>query len=338
MPNVNMAEATGGLRLKAGMLTQVDAPTSNLIAGFSKSGAELALPPVSGGALASDGVPTLPPPRAFDAMQLVEKFLSLKIKMANAQAAAGMEDVRHWGELQKQQNEKIARKISDAAEKVKEAKKSSNAMRIFGWIAVALTAVAAVATGGLLAFSAAAVAIATATLTETGVMDKMTQAIVKSLVKDRGMAQDRAELCAGIITVSIVIACSLATFGASAASGGLNATTSIAAKINSQIDKVMKIAKASQHLATVAKSGEAIAVGAGAEAGLITGVLQKQATDARAETLDIRQFLATLATLQGDEIARIQKLVLSMNTMTQRVVDAIDEQSRSASIVTRHIG
>ncbi|RWG97121.1 type III secretion system translocon subunit SctE, partial [Mesorhizobium sp.] len=166
MHNVSTTEAIGAMLLKAGGLTQVGAPTGDSLVGFGKSGAELALPPVSGGAPVSDAVPTLTPPRAFDAMELAAKFLSLKMKIADAQGAADMEEVRHWGELQKQENEKIGRNIVDAAKKLRKAKKSSRAMKIFGWIAVALTAVAAAITGGVLAFSAAALAVAVGTLTE----------------------------------------------------------------------------------------------------------------------------------------------------------------------------
>ncbi|UVK49076.1 type III secretion system translocon subunit SctE (plasmid) [Mesorhizobium sp. AR07] len=334
-----MTEAIGGMLLKAGVLTQVDAPLSNFSAGFSKSGAELALPPVSGGAPASDAVPTLPPPRAFDAMELAAKFLALKMKMADGQAAAGMEDIRHRGELQKQQNEKIARNIIDAAEKLREAKKSSSAARIFGWIAVALSVVAAVVTGGIFAFSAAAVAVAVGTLTETGVIERMTQAIAKSLIEDQGMAEDCAVIWASIITALIILAPSAACMvGAGAVSGGWNAVTSIATKITSQGDKLAKIANVSQRLATAALAGEGTASAAEFCAGLVSGIFKYQATNARVETLDIRKFLGRLAQLQEDEMARIQELVVGIKTMTQRVVDAIEAQCRSASTVIRHIG
>ncbi|MBB6413997.1 type III secretion system translocon subunit SctE [Mesorhizobium sangaii] len=338
MHNVSITEPIVGMRLKARVLTQIEAPTSNFSVGFSKSGAELALPPVFVGAPASNAAPMLPPPRAFDAMELAAKFLALKVKMADAQTSAGMEDVRHRGELQRQQNEKIARKIIDAAEKLREAKKSSSAMRIFGWIAVALSVVVAVVTGGIFALSAAAVAVAVGTLTETGVMEKMTQAIAKSLIEDLGMAQGQAEIWATVITGFIILASSLASLGAGAVSGGWNAVTSIATKITSQGDKVAKIAAASQRLAMVARAGEGTASIAEFCAGTASGIIKKQATDVRAETLDIRKFLAKLAQLQEDEMARIQELVLGIKTMTQSVVDAIEEQSRSASTVIRHFG
>ncbi|RMC62478.1 type III secretion system translocon subunit SctE [Sinorhizobium meliloti] len=337
MHNVSKMKAVGRTLLEAGMLTKIDASTSNSSTGFSKSGAELALPPVSGGSPASDAVPQLPPPPAFNAMELAAKFLSLTTKMADNDVAAGMKDVRHRSELQKQQNDRIARNISAAAEKLRQAKKTSGLMRIFGWIAAALTVVAAVATGGVLAFTAAAVSVAMVAATEAGVIDKMTRAIAKSLMENQGVAQNQAKWWATFITVAVVLACSLATLGAGAGSGGWNAVTSIATKITGQSDKVAKIVMVSQRVATAARAGEGIASAAGASAGIASGVQQKQAVDAKAETLDIRKFLAKLAQLQEDEIARIQELSLGMKTMTQRVVDAMEEQSRSASIVIRHI-
>ncbi|ULJ74437.1 type III secretion system translocon subunit SctE [Rhizobium gallicum] len=311
-------------------MTQVDAQTSSSSACVSK-GTEFALPPVWGGAAASDAVPNLPAPRAFGAMELAAKFLALKMKMSAAQAAAGMDDVRHRGELQKQENDKIARNIIDAAEKLRKAKKSSKAKKIFGWIAAALGVVAAVATGGALAIPAAAMALTAVTLTETGVIDKMTQSIAKRLMKNQGMAEDQASWWATFLTVAIVLACSLATLGAGAASGGWNAATSIATKG----DKVATIVSGTQRLATV---GEVTASVAASAAAIASGVQQKQATDTQAETLDIRTFLARLAELQEDEIERIRELFLGIKTMTQRVVEVIEQQSRSESTIIRRMG
>ncbi|MER8791409.1 type III secretion system translocon subunit SctE [Mesorhizobium sp. M0983] len=335
MHNVRMTEPISGMVLESGLLTQVNA--HNISVKLGKLGAELALPPVSGGAPALDAAPTLPPPpRSFDAMELAAKFLALKIKMADAQAAGGMNDIGHRGELQKQQNEKIARNITDAAEKLRKAKKSSNILKVFGWIAVALSVVTAVVTGGVLAFSVAAVGVAVGTLTETGLIDKMTKAIAKSLIEDQGIAQEKANQLATLITCFIVLACSLATVGGATTLSGKAASTTI--KITSQSDRVVKISATSQRLATAALAGEATASLAASLAGIASGVQMRQATDARAETLDIRKFLAKLAQLQEDEMARIQELVVGIKTMTQRVVDAIEEQCRSASTVIRHIG
>lgn len=336
MHNVRMTEPISGMVLESGLLTQVNAP--NISVKLGKLGAELALPPVSGGAPALDAAPTLPPPRSFDAMELAAKFLALKIKIADAQAAAGMNDIGHRGELQKQQNEKIARNITDAAEKLRKAKKSSNILKVFGWIAVALSVVTAVVTGGVLGFSVAAVGVAVGTLTETGLIDKMTKAIAKSLIEDQGIAQDKANQLATLITCFIVLACSLATVGGATTLSGAWKAASTTIKITSQSDRVVKISATSQRLATAALAGEATASLAASLAGIASGVQMREATDARAETLDIRKFLAKLAQLQEDEMARIQELVVGIKTMTQRVVDAIEEQCRSASTVIRHIG
>ncbi|WP_292088740.1 hypothetical protein, partial [Mesorhizobium sp.] len=174
------------------------------------------------------------------------------------------------------------------------------------------------------------------TLTETGVIDKMTQAIAKSLIEDHGMAENQANWLATFTTISIVLACSLASLGTGAVSGGASAAASIATKITSQTTQVVKIVIGSQLIATAARAGEVTASLAAASAGIASGIQKKQATDAQAETLDIRKFLARLAELQEDEISRIRELIGGMNTMTQRVVDAIEEQSRAASTVIRH--
>lgn len=181
--------------------------------------------------------------------------------------------------------------------------------------------------------------MAVGTLTETGVIERMTQAIAKSLIEDQGMAEDCAVIWASIITALIILASSAACMvGAGAVSGGWNAVTSIATKITSQGDKLAKIANVSQRLATAALAGEGTASAAESCAGLVSGIFKYQATNARVETLDIRKFLGRLAQLQEDEMARIQELVVGIKTMTQRVVDAIEAQCRSASTVIRHIG
>ncbi|MBA1143903.1 MULTISPECIES: type III secretion system translocon subunit SctE [Mesorhizobium] len=332
-----MTKVIGGPLPEAGM-TQVDTQTSNSVFGSCKSVAEVTPPPVPDDAPGSDSAPTLPPPRAFAAMDMAATLLALQMKMADTEAAGSMADVRDRAKLQKLENEKIARNIIDAAQKLRKAKKSSKFKKIFGWVAVALTCVAAVATGGAFAIAAAAVAVTVGTLAETGVIDKMTQSIAKRLMEDEGMGDRQSKQWAAWITVGIVLACSLASLGAGAVSGGWSAATSVATKLTSQMGTVAKIAAAGQRLATAAQAGEAVASVGASVAAVASAAQQKQATDTQAQTLGIRKSLARLAQLQEDDIEHIRELFLGIKTMTQRVVDAIQEQTRSASIVIRNIG
>ncbi|WP_456632747.1 hypothetical protein [Bradyrhizobium sp. USDA 10063] len=297
-----------------------------------KTDANLLPQSVSGEAVASGAIPSLAAPRAFDAIDLLTTFLTLKTKMTDGQVAAGIEDARHWGEQQRQLHEKLSKSIIEAARRMAEAKKSSGIMKFFGWLAVGLTVLAAVATGGTLAVMAAAVSVGVATLIETGVIDKMTAAIVKSLEKD-GIESGEAKTLGVAITIGIMFAISVLTVGAGFASGAANGSR--AALIASNSVKAVQIG---QRVSTTARVGEAVASLGAASAGIATGVQQKEATDAQAETLDIGKFIARLRLLQSDEMDFIKQLLLDRTITTQMVAEAIESQSASNANVIRHFG
>ena len=309
-----------------GRALPLDPPTADRAPARTSPRADL--PPAADMA-AADAIPTLAAPKSFDAMDLANKLLALKMKLNDEQIAGGIADVKHQGEVRKEKNAEISKKIAEAAEKAKEAAASSGIMKAFGWIAVALTVIAAVATGGALAFAAAALAVTMATLTETGVMDKMTEAIGESLMKD-GMSEDDAKKWAMVFTVMIGIAVSLATLGAGAAAGAGQAAQAA--------DKVTKIVQMGQKIGTFARYGEAAASVAEAGAGIAAGVQSNKAANAQADAMDIKKFLAKLAQQQEDEISRIQEMALGMQKLTGRVVSVIDSQAQSASNVVRHMG
>ncbi|WP_445222867.1 type III secretion system translocon subunit SctE (plasmid) [Bradyrhizobium sp. Pa8] len=352
-------------------------PFNDSAAGLSADGhrtdVNLLPPRVSGGAATSHANPSLPPPRAFDAIDLLSTALALKTKITDGLVVAGMQDARHWGEQQRLLHEKISRSIIDAAEKLAESKKSSGIMKLFGWLAVGLTVIAAVATGGTLAVTAAAVTVGVATLVETGVVDKMTEAITKSLIKD-GMEDGAANTLAIAITIGIMLAISVLTAGTGFASGAANGsrTTAMwsrfgqaaapalrglatiaaspgtvgtaigrivaqaardAAEIASNAAKVVQI---SQRISTAARVGEAVASLGAASAGIANGVQQKEATDTQAEMLEIRSGIARLRELQSNEVDFINQLLRDKMTTTRKVAEAIEGQSYSNSDLMRH--
>ncbi|WP_445222833.1 hypothetical protein ACKWRH_45630 (plasmid) [Bradyrhizobium sp. Pa8] len=192
-------------------------PFNDSAAGLSADGhrtdVNLLPPRVSGGAATSHANPSLPPPRAFDAIDLLSTALALKTKITDGLVVAGMQDARHWGEQQRLLHEKISRSIIEAAERLAESKKSSGIIKLVGWLAVGLTVIAAVATGGTLALTAAAVTVGVATLIETGVVDKMGEEIAKSLMKD-GTEDGAAKALAVAIKSGIVLVISVLTVGA----------------------------------------------------------------------------------------------------------------------------
>ncbi|TFV29484.1 MULTISPECIES: hypothetical protein [Bradyrhizobium] len=298
-----------------------------------KTDASLLLHSVSEKAVASGSIPSLSAPRAFDAIDLLTSFLALKTKMADEQVAAGIEDVRHWGEQQRQLHEKISKSIVEAAKRSAEAKNSSGIMKFFGWLTVGLTVLAAIATGAALPVMAAAVSVGVATLVETGGVDKMTAAIVKSLEKD-GIHGDKASTLGAVITIGIIFAISVLTVGAGFASGAASGLR-IAALIPSSSVKAVQIG---QRVSTAARVGGAMASLGEAGAGIANGIQKKEATDAQAEAINISSCIARLRSLQSDEMDFIKQLLLDRTTTTQTVAEAINRQSDSNAKLVRAFG
>jgi hypothetical protein len=112
------------------------------------------------------------------------------------------------------------------------AKKSSRIMKFLGWLAVGLSIAAAVVNPGIVATVAAAVTVGVAVLNETGVVDKMTQAIAKRLMKDGDMDAAQANKVAIGITMGIILSVTVLTAGAGLMGGcgnGASAAASAAA-------------------------------------------------------------------------------------------------------------
>ncbi|MHC2375406.1 hypothetical protein ACVIQT_010103 [Bradyrhizobium diazoefficiens] len=191
------------------------------------------LPPaVSGKIVASGSIPSLAVPRALDPIELANNLLAVRVKMADRLIASGMADVRHEGELLRQQHEMIGNKIIEAANAMAKAKKSSRIMKFLGWLAVGLSIAAAVVNPGIVATVAAAVTVGVAVLNETGVVDKMTQAIAKRLMKDGDMDAAQANKVAIGITMGIILSVTVLTAGAGLMGGcgnGASAAASAAA-------------------------------------------------------------------------------------------------------------
>ena len=130
-----------------------------------------------------DSIPKLDlPTMQIDALgDVADKFLALKLKTSDQQLAGSMKDVQDRGAVMKSKNADISNKLNEAAQKIAEAEKAQAAMKALSWIAVALSILFAIFTGGVGAIVGAAVATTMAVLNETGVMTKLTDAIAKGL-------------------------------------------------------------------------------------------------------------------------------------------------------------
>ncbi|WP_404513643.1 type III secretion system translocon subunit SctE [Bradyrhizobium ottawaense] len=332
------------------------------------------LPPaVSRKIIASGSIPSLAVPRGLDPIELANNLLAVRIKMADRLIASGMADVRHEGELLRQQHETIGKKIIEAADAMAKSKKSSGIMKFLGWLAVGLSIAAAVVTGGTLATVAAAVTVGVAVLNETGVVDKMTRAIAKRLMKDGNMDAAQANKVAIGITMGIILSVTVLTAGAGLVGGAAKgvpaaamwsrlgasgasalrglaslakqpgslatvlarAMNQAASTIAETASNTTRIAQISQRVSTAARVGEAFASLGEAAAGVASGVQQKEAADAQADALDIRKRIAWMKELRNNEMDFIKQLVLDQKATTQRIAEAIESRSASDASLIR---
>lgn len=330
--------------------------------------------PVAEEMFAPGSIPSSPVPRAFDPDDLLTEFLAFKLKLADSLIASDLQDVRFRSEQQRQLHEEVGKKIIEAAHAMTRSKKSSGIMKFFGWLAVGLTVAAAVASGGTLAIVAAGVAVGVAVLNETGVVDKMTQAIAKSLMKDQAMDANSANVLAVGITIAIMFAVSALTIGAGSANlagNGLRTTGMLsrlgqagastlrglaslanrpgelgiaiarildqaASDLASAASNASKIAQIRQRVSTAARIGEGVAAMGQAAAGSASAVQAKQAADSQAEAVDIGRLLTKLSQLQSDDMDFIKNLVDDRAATIQRVAEAIESQSNSNATLIRN--
>lgn len=343
-----------GISIRSGLTTpplggvSTEKPT---VTPRSKGGPD-GTPPPSTPPREPGGIPVLAMPKVgIDALgDIAGKFLSLKLQTSDDQMKSEMGAIKDQGKVLKSKNDEISRKLQEAAEKAAEAEKAKAAMKALSWIAVALAVLLAVFTGGVGAIVGAAVAVTMATLNETGVMDKMTNAIASSLQKGPPpMSEADAKKTAGWITMGITIAVSLATLGAGMASGassigGLASklpqiANTIAGKIGTAITETAArmMTEIAQKVITGTRIAAALTtIGQGA-AGIGGGVQRYAADMLQADVVENRAFLKRLQQRIEEEQDMVQSIMQAMSDMTSKVIETIKGQSDTMTEVLQHM-
>ena len=293
------------------------------------------IPPVPPPGVDDDSVPSLAPPlRGFDALgNLADKFLSLKLEISDEQIKGGIKDAQDKGATIKSKNAEINGKLVEASKKAAEAEKAKLAMKVLSWIAVALSVLFAVFTGGAGAIVAAAVAVTMATLNETGVMQKLTDSIAKSLqAGPPEMSSTEAKNKASWIMMGITLAVSIATLGAGFASGTsavANAGaklaelgTKIAERITTAIDTIKTALQNFQPLMQVlAKAGD-IAGKVGETASTVMEAVMQAMRTAMSRLSDILQLMRN-STAVTQSIEKMTEIGTKVREIVSQVMDAL---------------
>ena len=302
-----------------------------------------ALPPtelLGADGLPASSVPTLPPSTMTDASEIIAPVLALRIKTGDQQMKDTITGIKGDSEIRKNKATEAAEKTQEAMEKQADAAKNGQAMKILGWVAVALAVVAAIAISvasfgtatAVAALAVAAVVVTMAALNETGQFEKMQGAIEKSLEGPPCNASpDEAKKWAlGInmaVQISVAIICAVATFGAGSA-GTASQIIQVSANVARGARIASTAAEAAGSATTIAQQGVAID----------TAVKQRDAADLQADAMDDKAFIAKIQATMDDEQDRLVQMMQDANAFMGKIVQTVKRQSETTDEITHNMG
>ncbi|HSI86703.1 MAG: type III secretion system translocon subunit SctE [Candidatus Methylacidiphilales bacterium] len=282
----------------------------------------------TGGSGGAGDPPPIPPPnvQASDADSFVYMFMALQSKALDAQLNYSKTDIGVRMDKQKAANEDRIVKLKEAAEAASSASKGGLFGKIFGWIGVALSLVAALAAtvvsgGAALPLLIGAVLGATVmVLGETGVMGKIVDALANAMSPP--MSEEKAKMWAGII---VGVGTAVLMIGATMASGGLS-SSALAGTVAQKIADMIKIA------ATI---GSGLAqVGKGAST-ITTAAYSFESANAQADALQFSKTIAKLQAVIEDEMKRIEDILKKMDEGVATMMQIFSDQASTKDFINQ---
>lgn len=230
-------------------------------------------------------------------------------------------------------HEQTMQKVSESIDEIKKQEKASLANKILGWLGAVFAVVVAVALvctvgGAAAAFAAvgAAIALATMTLTETGVMDKLAKAISQSLKEQHpDWSKAACDAWAQGILAGVQIALSVACL----VGGGVASAGTGLVKVSDAVMKGVKIGM------TVANS----AMGA---AGLVSSAVSTsvnyKASEKQSEVTEMQQLLVQLQAMLDEESDDLKVLLAQLNDALGALIELLESKQETLNDISRHIG
>lgn len=244
-------------------------------------------------------------------------------------------------ELSKTRNTKLfeenLQKLEESQQKAEESQKSGTAGKVFGWIATALSVIAAVAItvatfgagAGVGAMIAASVVLATVLANTAiqaanevqvevdGVKMSAFNAAIYSAAKN-SMSDDDAKDTATYATLAIQLA--LTIIGAIASAG-----TSVAATAGNTINQVKNI--------TTVASG--IASAGSASSGIASSALNYEASEAQVDRLNIQAIMKELQSQTDETKDMIKDIMDEVQSLFQTIMSMLNDNADSSSRMTK---
>lgn len=230
-------------------------------------------------------------------------------------------------------HEQTMQKVSESIDEIKKQEKASLANKILGWLGAVFAVVVAVALvctvgGAAAAFAAvgAAIALATMTLTETGVMDKLAKAISQSL-KEQHPDWSKAACDAwaqGILAgvqIALSVTCLVGGGFASAGTGLVRVS-----------DAVMKGVKIGMTVANSAMGAAGLASSAASTA------INYKASEKQSEVTEMQQLLVQLQAMLDEESDDLKVLLAQLNDALGALIELLESKQETLNDISRHIG
>lgn len=289
-------------------------------------------------AIASQKRPSLPGPilklSKGELMAMIQKLMIANMEQQlNTQTTAT--------KVTRQQLQSLAAKnlaeLSKVANKTKQSNVGSIVAQVFAWIAAAVTVIASIALAaisfgagsaliGCALVAAAAITVAVMVLTQTGVMDKLTNAIAKPIAEfcetmgmDPKVAKMVGQIAAQIVIAVVILAVDI---GIAVISGGASSEKVVA-------ETVQKIIKIATVVAKIAQGAAAVVQVGGAGASVASASYKYEATIAEANITDNKAFLSKMRLILEQEQDTLRELVESISTTYVRMDSMIKETHKA---------
>ncbi|MBV8190023.1 MAG: type III secretion system translocon subunit SctE [Alphaproteobacteria bacterium] len=273
-------------------------------------------PPTVQGTSKESGKGTLSLDKPIDVSRLMLMFQEAQAKTDKDQMASKVTELQHAKTAIKTNVDETLKKISDQLSKLESQKKWGLFGKIFGGIAIALSIVAAVATGGALAIGVAVVSAAVFALEQSGAMKKMFDAMGLS---DEAQKWIMVGISAALLVASLGAA-GMAMVGQAAAAGAKAVATNVLPRLGS----------AAQMAGGVVKVGEgATQIGASINAYGIAE-LESDRKALEAKNLQLKQ-------QQDKMIEELQALMQKMEEGVQAAVQILGSEHESIQQQMRHM-
>ena len=234
-------------------------------------------------------------------------------------------------------------KIDKSMKEMEKAAKARLANRIFGWlgaivaVAMAIAAVAfTVVTGGAgavamgFAIAGAVVAVGALVMSETGLTDKLTQAIAESLEKS-GMSKKDAQLAAALIVNLTIMAVSLGcSIGGMAA--GFAAASKAVVDMAAMAVRMAKLAQTATSIAATAVGVGALAAGTAATA---TGYKSDMA---QADLTELEKIMAELQRRLDESEEELNAILEAIQNALGQIAAILTSATDTQSEIAGQIG